>query len=311
MRVVGVDEFGGPDVLKVFEVPEAHAGPGEVRIRVLAATVNPTDTYTRNGDRAALLRSSPPPYVSGMDAAGVIDEVGSGVDHVAVGDRVMAIVIPHASHGAYSEKLVLPADSVVHAPAGTSHAEASTLPMNGLTARLTLDVLELAPGNTLAVTGAAGCYGGYTVQLAKTEGLRVIADAAPADEELVRSFGADVVVPRGPDVAAHIRHIVPDGVDALADGSVQSAAVVAAVRDGGSFASVRGFVGESARAITFHQIWVREYARRRDKLDELRALAEAGALTLRVAKTFPAEQAAEAHRLLHAGGVRGRLVLEF
>jgi NADPH:quinone reductase-like Zn-dependent oxidoreductase len=223
----------------------------------------------------------------------------------------MAVVVPHASHGAYSESLVVPADSVVHAPAGTSHAEASTLPMNGLTARLTLDLLGLAPGSTLAVTGAAGCYGGYAVQLAKAEGLRVIADAAPADEELVRSFGADVVVPRGPEVAAHIRHVVPDGVDALADGSVQNAAVVAAVRDGGTFASVRGFVGESARAITFHQVWVRNYARRRDKLEGLRVLAEAGGLTLRVARTFPAENAAEAHRMLEAGGVRGRLVLEF
>jgi NADPH:quinone reductase-like Zn-dependent oxidoreductase len=311
MRVVGVDEFGGPEALKVFDVPERHAGAGEVRLRVHAATVNPTDTFTRNGARAALLTSHPPPYVPGMDVAGVIDEVGAGVEGHAVGDAVMAIVLPHGSHGGYSESLVLPADSVVRAPTGTDHATASTLPMNGLTARLALDLLALQPGATLAVTGAAGCLGGYTVQLAKADGLRVIADAAPSDEELVLSLGADVVVPRGPDVAAHIRHVVPDGVDGLMDGSVQNAGVIAAVRDGGGFASVRGFVGESAREVVFHQVWVREYVRERAKLDRLRQQVEDGVLTLRVARTFPADQAAEAHRLLEAGGIRGRLVIEF
>ena len=93
----------------------------------------------------------------------------------------MAIVVPKGTHGAYRESLVLPAESVTRAPQGTSHAEASTLPMNGLTARLSLDLLGLQPGQTIAVTGAAGCYGGYMVQLAKADGLTVIADATDAD----------------------------------------------------------------------------------------------------------------------------------
>jgi NADPH:quinone reductase-like Zn-dependent oxidoreductase len=92
---------------------------------------------------------------------------------------------------------------------------------------------------------------------------------------------------------------------------VQTHAVVAAVRDGGQFASVRGWVGESARDITFHCVWVREYARARSELDRLRVLADEGALTMRVARAFPPEEAAEAHRLLEAGGVRGRLVIQF
>ena len=312
MRVVGVDEFGGPEALKVFEVPEVHAGPGEVRIRVHAATVNPTDTFTRNGARAEMLKEFAPPYVSGMDAAGVLDEIGDGTNTaLAIGDHVMAIVVPRGGHGAYSEFIVVPAESVARVPAGVDFAAASTLPMNGLTARLSLDQLGLQAGQTIAVTGAAGAYGGYVVQLAKADGLRVIADASEADDELVRSLGADVVVRRGSDVADRIREFAPEGVDAVADGSVQNDALFAAVRDGGGFASVRGFQGEAPRGLTLHQTWVRDYWKAQAKLDRLRQQVEDGAITLRVAQRFPAASAGDAHRILQAGGTRGRLVLLF
>lgn len=306
-------EFGGPEALEVVDLPERHAGPGEVRLRVHAATVNPTDTYTRNGDRAAqLAETGPPPYVPGMDAAGVIDEVGEGVTTgVSVGDQVMAIVVPNGAHGAYSESLVLPAGSVTPAPAGTSHAEASTLPMNGLTARLSLDLMGLSPGATLAVTGAAGCYGGYVVQLAKDDGLVVIADASQADTELVRSLGADLVLPRGSGFADAVRAEYPDGVDGLADGSVQNDEVIGALRDGGAFTSVRGFKGEPQRDIDFSVTWVTSYAEEWAKLDRLREQVESGAVTLRVAQTYPAAEASAAHARLQAGGTRGRCVIEF
>ena len=312
MRGVGVIEFGGPEVLRVVDLPEVHAGTGEVRLRVYAATVNPTDTGVRDGSRAEALTKDPPPYIPGMDAAGVIDEIGPGTkSNLAVGDAVMALVIPSAAHGAYRESIVLAADAVARAPAGVTHAEASTLPMNGLTARQTLDQLALRPGQTLAVTGAAGCYGGYVVQLAKADGLRVIGDASSADEQLVRALGADVVVPRGDDIAAQIRKVAPDGVDGLADGAVQNELAVGAVRDGGAFASVRGWGGTGERGITFHRTMVRGYDHRADLLDRLRQQAEQGAITLRVAATYPPERAAEAHRRLEAGGTRGRCVIVF
>ena len=311
MRVVGVDEYGGPEALKVFEVPEPHVGPGQVRIRVAAATVNPTDTYTRNGSRAEMLKQFPRPHVPGMDAAGVVDEIGEGTTTgYELGDAVMAIVLP-GPHGAYSEFIVVPADSVARIPMNSSLIEASTLPMNGLTARLSFDQLGLRTGQTLAISGAAGAYGGYMVQLGKALGLRVIADASPDDTALVKSLGADEVVLRGPDVADRIRALVPEGVDAVADGSVQMAALLPAVRDGGSFVSVRGYEGEPVRGITFHTTWVREYLKEQGKLDELRQMVEDGKITLRVAKTFPVAQARDAHRLLEAGGTRGRLVLLF
>ncbi len=309
MRGIGIFEFGGPEVLQVVDLPETHAGAGKVRIRVHASTVNPTDTYLRKGARAEALRNVPPPHVPGMDVAGVIDEIGAGTAiNLAVGDAVMAMVVNHASHGGYQESIVLSADAVVRAPTGKTLIEAATLPMNGLTARQSLDQLALRPGQTLAVTGAAGCYGGYVVQLAKADGLRVIADASSADAELVRALGADVVVPRGDDIAAQIRKVAPGGVDGLADGSFQSGAAVGAVRDGGSFASVRGWAGNE-RGITFHKTSVRDYNHRADLLERLRQQVEAGCITLRVAATFPAAQAAEAHRRIEGKGVRGRLVL--
>jgi NADPH:quinone reductase len=200
---------------------------------------------------------------------------------------------------------------VVRAPKGATAVEACTLPMNGLTARLALDHMALRPGQVLAVTGAAGAFGGYVVQLAKADGLTVVADASEADEQLIRDLGADVVVRRGDDVAARIREHFPDGVDGLADGSVQDALVLPAVRDGGAVATVRGYRGDGQRGLRVFPTRVYQLAEDRAALDRLRQQVEDGVLTLRVARTFPAEQAAEAHCTLERGGVRGRLVLSF
>ncbi|WP_228717558.1 NADP-dependent oxidoreductase [Allosaccharopolyspora coralli] len=305
-------EFGGPEVLHAVELPQPRPGSGQVRVRVHAATVNPTDTVLRSGARAEAMRDDPKPYVPGMDVAGVLDEVGPDTEtDLAVGEHVMGIVVPRGNHGGYAEQVVLPAESVVRAPAGASDVEAATLPMNGLTAQMTLDLLALVPGQTLAVTGAAGSYGGYVVQLAKHRGLRVVADASAADRAQVESLGADIVVDRGEDVADRVREAVPDGVDGLADGAVLDDKVIDAVRDGGGIATVRFFAGQPERGVTYHRVMVPQYATEHGKLDQLRVLAEQGVLTLRVADTFPAEQAAQAHQRLEAGGTRGRLVLTF
>ena len=314
MLAVGIVQFGGPEVLRLMELPDPEVGPGEIRVRVHAATVNPTDTVLRSGGRADRLKDIPPPHIPGMDAAGVVEQIGedAGTD-LRIGERVMAIVVPLGQHGAYAERVVVPAASVARSPSLGSDAQAATIPMNGLTVRQALDELALEPGQTLAVTGAAGAVGGYAVQMGKAAGLHVIADAAPRDEELVLALGADVIVPRGDDFASRVRQIAVDGVDGLIDGAVMSAVVVPAVRDGGRIATLRGYEGGGveSRGITFCPVFVRNYATKHDKLDDLRDLAEQGELTLRVARSLPAAEAPEAHRLLEAGGVRGRLVLEF
>src|ERR1700761_2835869 len=312
MRAVGITEWGGPAALRVVDLPSPEAGPGEVRIRVHAAAVNPTDTLLRDGSRAEMLRDVPPPHVPGMDAAGVVAQIGSGVQTgLQVGDPVMAVVLPRAQHGAYAELVVVPAESVVRAPAGASHAEAASLLMNALTVRAALDALDLQPGQLLAVTGAAGAVGGFAVQLGKADGLQMVADAAAKDEKLVTELGADVVVPRGDDFGARVREIFPDGADGLVDAALLDEHAIPAVRDGGRIATVRGYQGREERGITFYPVMVRTYAREQAKLDRLREQAEAGQVTLRVAQVFPADQAPEAHRVLEAGGTRGRLILEF
>ena len=312
MRAVGLFEHGGPEVLQVVELPSVDAGSGQVRIRNHAAAVNPTDIVGRNGMRAEVQKKDPPPYVPGMDAAGVVDQIGEGVETgIEIGDRVMAMVVPRASHGAYREQIVLDQRAVVKAPAGASHAEACTLPMNGLTARLSLDLLGLSPGQVIAVTGGPGAYGGYVIQLAKSDGLTVIADAGESDRELLELLGADVIVRRGEGFAEKVREHFPDGVDGLADGALLNELAIGAVRNGGGFTAIRGYKGEDQRDIKFTATWVTRYDGEYEKLDRLREQAEAGELTLRVAETVSPENAAMAHERLEAGGTRGRMVIEF
>ncbi|GAB3968145.1 NADP-dependent oxidoreductase [Actinoallomurus acanthiterrae] len=304
-------EFGGPEVLQVLDLPVPAAGPREILIRVHAAAVNPVDTLVRRG--LAFVSDAEPPYVPGMDAAGVVEQIGEGADtDLTVGEHVMAIAVISGTHGAYAERLVIPAESVVRVPAGMTDVKAATLPMSGLTARMALDLLDLPADATVAITGAAGAVGGYAVQLAKADGLRVIADAAATDEQLVKSVGADVVLRRGDEFPELVREEVPGGVDGLVDTAGIAERASRAVGDGGRVvSSVRGVQVPDERGISLQNVFVPQYAREHAKLDRLRQLAEEGRLTPRVAQNLPAEQATEAHRLLETGSLRGRVVLTF
>jgi NADPH2:quinone reductase len=310
MRAVVITGPGGLEVLGVADRAVRHAGPGEVRIAVKAAAVNPTDIGLRENGAGDELQ---PPWVPGMDAAGTVESVGAGVDRLAVGEQVMAAVSPRRPEGgAQAELIVVPAASVVRIPEGATLPQAATLPMNGLTARLGLELLGLEAGQSLAVSGGAGLLASYVIPLAKVRGLRVIADAKPADRELVRGFGADVIVPRGEAFAAAVREAASDGVDALFDTALLGRGAFAAIRDRGAMAVVRGWDDSTPeRGIEIRQIWVRSALERSDWLQELRELASDGRLALRVAGEYAPEQAAEAQRLMAAGGLRGRAVIVF
>jgi NADPH:quinone reductase len=308
-RAVAIVGPGGPQVLHVIDRDVRDPGPGEVRLAVRAAAVNPTDIALRQrGDD-----TTPPPWVPGMDAAGTVESVGAGVDRLAVGDEVMAAVTPRRPDGgAQAEFVIAPAASVVPIPPGATLEQAATLPMNGLTALRGLELLDLASGATLGVTGGAGLLASYVIPLAKLRGLRVVADAGPADAELVRGFGADVVLPRGDDLPEAMRAAAPGGVDAVFDTAVLGRGIFAAIRTGGGLAFVRTWDGDDIeRSIEIHRVLVREVLERTDWLRELSDLAARGKLVLRVASTFPPERSPDAHRLMEAGGLRGRAVIVF
>ncbi len=310
MRAVVITKPGGLEVLGLGDRAVRDAEPGEVRIAVKAAAVNPTDIGLREYGAGDNLE---PPWVPGMDAAGTIETVGAGVDRLGVGEQVMAAVSPRRPEGgAQAELIVVPAASVVAIPDGATLQQAATLPMNGLTARLGVALLGLAADQTLAVSGGAGLLASYVIALAKVRGLRVIADARPDDEELVRSFGADVVVPRGEGFVAAVREAAGGGVAALFDTALLGRSAFAAIRDGGAMAVVRGWDGGTPeRGIAIRQVWVRSVLERTDWLQELRSLASEGRLSLRVVGEYAPEQAAEAQRVMAAGGLRGRAVIVF
>ena len=311
MRAVAIPSFGGPEVLEVADLPVPEPGPGEVRIHVVAATVNPTDIGMRSGNSAATLADKEAPFVPGMEAAGTIDAIGEGTSW-QIGDRVMAIVLPQRTgRGAQSEYCVVPSASVARVPEHASFAEAATIPMNGLTVRRALDLLALKPGDTLLVTGAAGAVGSYGIELGKADGLHTIGVASASDEAFVRGLGATDFLARGDDLVERLREKYPDGVDAVLDAAVIGGPILGAIKDRGQVAAVRLFSGEPEREITVSQVRVSDYAENQAALEALGRLAESGGLTLRVAEMFPPERAADAQQKLTAGGVRGRLLIAF
>jgi NADPH:quinone reductase-like Zn-dependent oxidoreductase len=311
VRAVVFTRYGGPEVLDVAELQDPEPGLGEVRVRAFASTVNPSDVLFRSGAIAPAIEGNPP-WIAGQEAAGVVDAAGEGTKF-QVGDNVVVYTpfIP-TGRGGHAQLVVRPEAAVAQAPRAATFAEAATLPMNGLTTLRALDLLGLKPGETLAVTGAAGAVGGYAVQLAAGAGVRTVAVVAPEDEQLVRDLGADMVVARGERFAEGIRALVPAGVDAAVDAALVGDSLFPAVRDGGTIAAVRGVPPEEVpRGIQVVRVSVRDYYLHQDKLVELVELVNGGRLSLRVAACFPPERAADAYRAMEAGGVRGRLIVAF
>ena len=209
MRAVTVNKANGPDAITVEDRTVREPHPGEVRLRVAAAAVNPIDVFMWR-------RAVEPPFTPGMDAAGTIESVGHAGGRLSVGESVMAVVGPWLPEGgAQAELVVVPAACVVPMPRGVSAPQAATLPMNGLTALEGLRMLDLAAGSTLAVTGGAGLLASYVIALARQRGIRVIADAGPGDEALVAGFGAD-------QRPAPRRRVLRRGRDCCPEGSTRS-----------------------------------------------------------------------------------------
>ena len=293
-----------------MELPIPRARDGEVVVRVAAATVNPTDTLMRAGKQASMMVGLEPPFVAGMEFAGVIHEVGRGVQALAVGQPVLGLVNPRRpERGAHAEYVVVPAGSVAGLPDSADLVAAATVPMNGLTALMVIEALALPRAATVLITGAAGAVGGYVIQLAKREGLAVVADAKPADVDLVRHLGADEIVPRGDAMDAAVRARWPSGVDGLVDAAILGARAAALVRDGGVAVTLRRANPIVDPRLTVRHVSVTDRVGDGAALQRLARLLHEGVLTPRVAMRLPLSEGARAHHLVEQGGLRGRVVL--
>lgn len=307
MRVVEISRYGGPEVLVTAERPDPQAGPGQVLVRVHAATVNPADWLTRAGYLASLTPHLTPPLVPGWDLAGTVVTAGGGF---AAGQRV-AGTVPWFTTGAgtYAELVAADPSWLAPVPDAVDDVTAAAVALNGLTARQGLDLLALQPGQRLLVTGASGAVGGYAAQLAAHAGAQVVAVASAGDEAHVRSLGAHDLLPRLEPAAlvTAVHGLVPGGADAVFDAVPVGPALVGAARDGGTFLTVLD-TGVPAEERGVRPVKVGVVPDGAGLADLLQAVAQ-GRLTVRVVDTLPLEEAAKAHERAEAGGLRGKLVL--
>lgn len=311
MHAAAVTAFTGPEAVRIVRVPVPDPGRGQVRVRVRAAAVNPVDLATTTGEMAdvgATLDRRRTRLGLGWDVAGTVDALGAETTGFAVGDRVIGLsTVLDARTKTHAEYAVLDADALAHAPDGVDLVQASTLPLNGLSALQALDLLGLPAGASVLVTGAAGAVGGYAVQLAVLRGLRVVALAGAGDEDLVRRLGATHFLARTDAPAQQTRALVPGGVDGVVDAAVLGIRAHDAVREGGAYVTlIPGTEPAGLRGTRTTGVAVRHHA---GELAQLSTLARLGVLTPRVAGTHPLREAAEAYRRTAKGGLRGRLVL--
>ncbi|MGY2700873.1 NADP-dependent oxidoreductase [Nocardioides sp. HB32] len=295
-RAAVVRTPGGPDAIELVDLPVRDPAPGEIRVRVAAAPVNPVDLAVADGYFHGIgLIDQPDRTGLGWDFSGTVEAAGEGVD-LPVGTRVAGLVGGFdRDFGTYAEQLVLSASDVGLVPADLDLVAAATLPLNALTAAQLVDLLGDGGGRSLLVTGAAGAVGGYVVPMALERGWRVTGLARAADAEFMRGLGADFTAAAEP------------GWDAVADGAVMQDAGVALVRDGGVFVGVQPSAPPaSERGVEIRVVGVVPDGAR---TTGLLADAVAGKLVTRVAGELPLAEAAEAQRLVAKGGVRGRWVL--
>ncbi len=298
MKAIRFETYGDPDVLEVADVEAPHAGPGEIRIAVRAAGVNGMDWKIRSG----MLREMMPvplPAGTGLDAAGIVDEVGDGVQDVAVGDAVFG-----AGSNTLAEHAVL--TDWARKPEQLSFAEAAGYPIPVETAQRILDLVDVDAGQTVLVSGASGGVGSAVVQLAVARGATVIGTASEANQRYLEDLGATPTT-YGDGLVERVRALAPDGVDAALDiaGSGVIPELVELTGDPAKVVSIADFsAGEHGAQVSGTS------ADRTGAYERAAREFEAGRLRIPVANAFPLEQAAEAHWVSEAGHAAGRTVVE-
>lgn len=301
MQAAAIDEFGGP--LTPHTLPMPEVGPDEILIRVESAGVGVWDPFEREGGFAQGYGGQPRfPYVLGTDGAGTVVDVGRQVSGFKPGDHVYAATVMNPKGGFYAEYAAVKASNASPVPGTLTVEQAGVMPADAITALSGLDdTLRLQPGESVMIFGASGGIGHIAVQLAKRMGARVFAVASGDDGvALVRRLGADAVVDgHKDDVAAAARRFAPGGLDAAlltAGGDVADRALEA-VRDGGRVAYPNG-VEPEPKARPGIEIEGYDGDISPEGITKLNPLIGEGPFEVHVARTFPLDRAAEAHRAL-------------
>ena len=298
MKAVQYSRFGGPEVLEVATLPDPHPAPGQIRVAVRAAAINPIDWKMRSG-----MLGGEVPQRTGREVAGVVDEVGDGVSDVAPGEAVFGFA---AGGGGAAEFALL--EDYAPIPPSLDFAAASGLPVAVETAVRTLDMLDVGSGTTLLINGAAGAVGSSATQIARSRGARVIGTASAGNHGYLRSLGAEPTT-YGDGLVERVRALAPDGVDAALDAAGGGAlpALVELTGNPDRVVTIADYAGAQETGAKFSG--GRGSERAVHALRDIGSLIEAGQFSLPVAQTFPLEQIGEAHRLSEGGHVRGKLVL--
>lgn len=298
----------------VIEVPTPDVGPGEVRVSVLASSVNGYDAFVASGMARGMMDHRYP-VVVGKDFAGVIDAVGDGVTRFAVGDEVAGITPnePLVSSGSYAEYVVVPAAGFIERkPGSLDFQQAASVGLAAVTALVAVDAVEASQGDLVLIVGATGGVGNYAVQLAARRGSTVIATGLPEDEEWIRALGASEVVDYSGDVSAAVRKKHPEGVDALVVAvhlGEEFGPTAELVKDGGKIASTVG--GADAEAFASRKVNAANVLGQADPgpyVEVLRMAAD-GSLTVPITRTFTFDELPEALGLVGKRRSRGKVAV--
>ncbi|MFD9943292.1 NADP-dependent oxidoreductase [Nonomuraea sp. NPDC059023] len=300
MKAAAFAEFGGPEVLKVMELPAPQAGPGQVRVRVKAAGVQPYDTAVRAG-------WTPPgitgdlPRVPGNEFAGVIDQVGEGVTGFAIGAEVLGFT----QLNAYAEYAVVPSGSVTPKPAGLAWEVAGAMTAGVQTAEIAMDNLAIGSGDTLLIHGAAGSVGGAATQIARRRGATVIGTARAVNHDYLRDLGA-IPVEYGPGLADRVRALAPGGVTAALDGAGGEALEVSLELVADRDRILTLFEHDKAAGLGIRTTVGERLA---ERLGRYAALVAAGEFKYHIRSTYHLSEAADAHREMETGHGRGKIAI--
>ncbi|MFJ6799084.1 NADP-dependent oxidoreductase [Streptomyces sp. NPDC091268] len=307
MRAIGQDSFGGPDVLRIVEVPRPVPGPAEVLVRVRAAGVNPTDWWHRATGGLA----GDAPIRLGWDLSGVVEATGPGVTLFQPGDEVFGMPRQPAPAGTYAEYVASPARHLTAKPAGLSHVEAAALPLAALTAwQALVDTAEVRPGQRVLIHAAAGGVGHLAVQIAKERGAHVVGTARAANHDFVRGLGADEVIDYTRTdftTAARAMDVVIDTI-----GGDYGPRSLRTLRPGGIVVSLaspaEAHLATEARARGVRSTFMITEADQ-EGMKQIASLAATGRLRVRVDTVLPLELAAKAHEIGESGHTAGKIVL--